>query len=255
MNRSYLSCVADQLWTALAEVVHINSLLSLAVLALFLGLVERLALLPFDLALLATVAVPAVWATYFYLVMRNAANGSRRLPKLSDYRDAWDALIHPLLQGVVVGLWYWGPLLVCVRRTIGLTVFVRQLQLRSMVFFRQHWLPAYVLLGAEIIYLPAALIAASVSRRALPLLDPTYGLRRVWSVPGPFAVTFTALQPLVLLGFLMSTASALLQQAMPVPVAAPVMGHLLCLWVPLAQARLLGRFAHRWADALKGKRS
>jgi hypothetical protein len=41
-----------------------------------------------------------------------------------------------------------------------------------------------------------------------------------------------------------------LEAAMPIPLAAPVISHMLRLWAPLAQARLVGGFAYRNAGYL-----
>lgn len=251
----FVADAAAQLSMPLKSVLHLDSLLSLAGLALLLGLTERTALLATEPASIAVVLVPSIWAVYFYLVLRKAAGGSNRPPRWSNYRDAWDTLVYPLMQGAVIGMWYWGPLVLAVRRTIGLTAFFRQNQLRSMDFFREPRAASYLLLLAELVYLPPALILSSVRRGLLRFFDPTYAIGRVTRVPREYAVAFAALQALVLASFLVDTLAALLQQVIPIPVAAPVLGHLIALWVPLAQARLLGGFAYRWRAVLVSKES
>ena len=95
------------------------------------------------------------------------------------------------------------------------------------------------------VYLPAALTASATTGSLLRLFDPSFGLRTVLRQPQAWTAAMAALQALMVLAFVSSSLAALLQQSLPIPLAAPVLGHLLCLWVPLAQARLLGEFAHR----------
>lgn len=247
--------MARQLLCSLRYVFHVESALQLGVLALLLGMIERAALLPNTPAATAAALARILWATYFYLVLRRAAVGSRRLPALSDYRDSWDTLILPLIQASLVGLWYWGPMLIAAHYSVGLSAFSRQLQLSSLAFFRQPHVVSLVILGVEMLYLPAALVASATTGGLWRLLDPTCGLRLVSRVPRAYLATFAALQILVALAFLSSTASALMQQLLPIPLAGPVLGHLLTLWVPLAQARLLGDFVHAHHETLTAGRS
>jgi len=251
MSQSAWNEVGAQVARSLSYVFHVESLLALSGLAFVLGAVEQVAVLPVGEPIVLFPAVArAIWAAYFYLVLRKAAAGSLRLPGPADLRDSWDALIYPLFQGAIVGLWYWGPLFLAAHWTIGLGPLARQMQLGGLKFVRRrHWV-SYVFLGCELLGLPPTLIASAVESRALPLFDPSYGLRLVSRVPGAYLRSYGVLLALVWMAFFMDTLSSLLQQHLPVPLAAPVIGYLVTLWVPLAQARLVGQFAHTWGGQM-----
>lgn len=247
-----LATMVAQLAQALRYVVHVESFLAIGTLALVLAIIEGVAVFPTSPATLSAALARTVWASYFYLVLRRAAAGSRRLPRIVDYRDSWDTLIYPLLQAAVASLWYWVLLLVCARYAVGLSAFAQQMQLHAVDLFRYPTVASYVLLGFAMVYLPAALIVSATRTPLRHLLEPTHGLRAVLAIPRAYTATFAAIQLLVLSAFVVTSVAALVQQSLPIPFAGPVLGHFLTLWIPLAQARLLGNFAYCWRDQLVG---
>lgn len=231
---------------ALRYVAHVDSFLALGVVSLVLGVVDRVAGLPGAPETFLVFASRLTWAGYFYLVFRKSAGGSRRLPTPSDYRATWETFIYPLAQGLAAAVWYLALLGLLVQETVGFDRFVQEFQLRALDFFRQPHVLTHALLLFTLVQLPPALVASAFPETTvLPLLDPTYGIRRASQAPSAYLTTFAALQFLVVASFLTGTAAGLLEQALPVPIAAPVLRHLLQLWVSLAEARLLGDFVAR----------
>lgn len=240
----------SRLSRAFGYLLHNDSALALASLAFVLVALEQLARLPFAGTRSAFPIARAIWAAYFYLAFRKAADGSRRLPRLRDYRDSWDTLIHPLLQLALIGIWFWGPLLLYARATVGLDELVRRFSLAPLSLLRQADLTGYLLLGTWLIALPGMFVVSATRRELLVLLDPTCGLRMTWKLPQLFVPLLAQLQLLVVAGFAASTGAALLQQMLPIPLVGPLLATMVSLWIPLVEARLLGEFVDDHRDEL-----
>ncbi len=235
-----------QLTRALRYAIHIESLLAVATLALVVSVLDWLATLPWSAPELATPLARALPSVYFYLVLHKTATGSMRLPQRRDYRDTWDTLIGPLLRLAPVSLYYWIAVLFAADRVVGLEAFLRRFECRPSALFRMPQPAALLALGLVQLYLPAALVTTVVRRRTLWHLDPTFGLRTLRGAAGDYLRTFASLCLLTVVLFTVDTVARAFQRAVPIPLAAPVMGQMLVLWIPLAQAHLLGRFTLRF---------
>jgi hypothetical protein len=241
----------EQLAAALRYALHIESMLALAALALAVSVIEWVGTLPLGSAALVLPVARALSAAYLYFVVRKAATGSLRLPQLEDHRDVWDATIAPLMQLAVASLWYVGGLLFVAETTVGLEAFAVRHEWRALELFR-HPRPAPLLLfGLTVLYLPAAIAAAAVTRQLAGLLDPSRGFRLLFPVARPYVHAFAGLCALTVLCFVADGLGAAFERAVAIPLAAPVMHNVLALWFPLAQARLLGDFLHRHRSALR----
>jgi hypothetical protein len=233
---------------ALGYLRHVDSWLALAVLALLIAALQQLAAFPLIGARVASLAALGLWGAFFYLALHKASRGSRRLPRLADFRDSWSGLVAPLARGALVAIWFIVPLALCVDATVGFDDFIERLHGHPLALFRQPWPLLYGLLAASLAYLPAALLTSCLRGHPLLLLDPSYGLRRALALGQPFAEVVVALCPLVLTSVLMASLATALEQAMPIPLVAATSGQLLQLWIPLAQARLLGELAEQQRD-------
>jgi hypothetical protein len=222
--------------------LHVESLLALGVIATLVSGLEWVGTLPWSSQRIALSLARALPAVYFYLALRKLATGSRRLPIFSDYRDSWDSLIYPLLQLAVVGVWFWGPTLAGASYSVGLRAFVERHQCRPLELYRQGFWAGYAALGGVLLLVPPSLVAATLDRRLLGLLDPTLGLRMVARAARGYARAFAVLCALTLLIFLLDTCGAAVHIALPIPLVAPLIRHLLVLAGPLGQAQALGAF-------------
>ena len=237
----------------LAYVLHADTFLATAALALCFALLEWVGRLPGGVYLLAFPLARVCWGTFFFLVARKASIGSRRLPVPQDFLDTWEALVLPLTRALLSTSWCWLLLLLQVHLSMGLVKFMELQRADPLSYLQQSGPVGALLLVSGMLYLSVALLAALVSRRVLPLLHPGFGFRLILPVLPAFVVMFIMLHLLSLAGFTISTASVLLQAALPIPLAASVTGHLIRLWAPLAQARLLGEFVYFNRAALRGK--
>lgn len=239
----------------LAYLVHVDSLLAMAGLAIIFSLLEWVGSLPGKLTFMALPAARLLWGAYFFLVARKAAIGKLRLPVPSDLRDTRDALIKPIMQAGLATTWYWLALLISVHATVGMTEFIVRFRNQPVDVIWSEWnqgVVGYGILALGMVYLPTALVAALVSRRLLPLLDPTAGFRLVQRVLRCYTATFGVLTLLTVIGFTLDLLARYLVAALPIPLAAPVIRYLMRLWVPLAQARLLGGFVFHNRSYLEG---
>lgn len=236
----------------LRYLLHVDSLLAMGVMAIVLSAIEWVGALPHELSGLANVLARLLWCAYFYLVAGKAAMGKLRLPVLSDYRDTWGALILPLGRVTLATSWYWVLFfgLSVLLLDFQLVDFLGRFQAHPLLFLREQAALGYLLLGVGMIDLPLAVVAALVGGSVRMLLDPLYGLRLVVRAPRGYSITFGALIGLGLVGFSLEALGEMLAARAPVPLAAPVIRYLLRLWVPLAQARLLGEFVCCYRDRL-----
>lgn len=245
--------VRQRLRRALGYAVHADSWAALGMLAFVLALADRLAALWAGATVALAVAGRLLFLGYFYLVLRKASGGSLRLPRLHDYRASWDTLVFPLVQGVAIALWYWAPLLWAAQQTLGLGDFANRLQLRALELLRAPRWPGLVWLGFELAYLPAALALAARTRESWRLTWPPLIWREAWRSGRAFLGLTMALQPLVIAMVCFDALGGLLEDAVPVPFAAPLARHLFACWAALVQARLVGDFvAEQACDACAG---
>jgi succinate dehydrogenase hydrophobic anchor subunit len=235
----------------LAYVGHVDSLLAIAVLAVLLSLLEWIGTLPFVLSGAVLLLARATWGLYFYLVTHKAARGSRRLPAPADYLDTWETLAQPLLQLTLALFWYAALVTAFAAVRVGIPDFIERYQARPMVFLSQQGVVGHVILAVGILHLPSAVLATLCRRGILRFLDPTLGVRAAACVQQAYLVAFALTTTLGLVGLTMDGIAAKLEVAMPIPLAAPVLGHMLRLWIPLAQSRLVGGFAYRNASHLR----
>lgn len=237
--------VLEQLREAFRYLAHMESLLALAVLSLLLAALERASGFPLPGAWLALPLARLCWLAYFFLVFLKATAGKRRLPRFGNYIATWDALIRPLIAAATASVWIVAPTALAIHLSVGWRDFIERLQLSPLRFLREPYAESYLALGWICFALPPALLAVALERRRFHLLDPLCGLRKAWCLGFRYAEGLAALHLLTLVGLLFDSLAVTVQQTLPIPLVAPVLGNLLVLWVPLAQARLWGDFVYR----------
>jgi hypothetical protein len=228
----------------LSYILHVDSLLALGVLAVVISLLEWMGTLPSDLSGWAFLGARSIWAVYFYLVARKAAVGSKRLPVMSDYIDTWDTLFYPLLQVALASAWYILVLLVFAHYRIGIQDFVERFQAHPISFLSNEGRWGHFLLTVGLLYLPFVLLGSLCRRDMLRSMDPSFGFRLAARVPWAYTSLLVLISLLGFVGYSMDALGSIVQSVMPIPLAAPVLNHILRLWVPLAQARLFGGFVY-----------
>lgn len=243
----------------LAEVprylMHSDTLLAISVLAVALSVTDWVASLPTSVAVLGYPLARLLWACYFFLVARKASLGSRRLPVPSDHVDTWDSLVQPLLQGLLATSVSWGALLVFAAGSTGIGDFLSRYQGHPLQFFADQRLPGYVVMSLWLVQVPAGVVAALCSRSLLACANPGLGLRLVRRTGPAYPIVFTALCVLALAGHALHIAGSRLGTVLPIPLAGPVLVYVIQLWVPMAQARIIGDFIYRyrpWLEAGPG---
>jgi hypothetical protein len=245
MQRQKATSILQQFPSTLAYVVHVDSWLALGTLALVLGLLQWLGTFPGAMAKLAFPTARLIWFAYFFLVARKAALGKKRLPIPSDYLDAWDTLIQPLLQVGLATSWYWGGVLIFLHYRVGLQDFIERYQAHPLFLLSQQGILGYLVLGVGIFFVPLSLLGALCCRRGiLHSLDPTVGFRLAQRVSQHYIQLFLMVSFLGGVGLIMDFFGTVLETTLLIPLASPVIGQLPRLWVPLAQARLLGSFVY-----------
>ncbi len=226
----------------LSYLLHPDSFLALALLALALGVLTYVGRLPGALHLLAIPAGRILWGSYFFLVAHRTARGSRRLPSAVDFLDTWDLMILPLTRAMLATSWCWAGLILHVESTLGVERFLTLYRAEPLPYLQGQGVLGHCLMTAGLVMLPPALVAALSHDRILGQLDPSLGIRLVSSVHSSYAILFLLLSALGVAGRGVDLTASLFQISVPIPLASSVITIFLGLWVPLAQARLLGEW-------------
>ena len=234
----------------LAYMLHTESLLAVLTLAFCSTLLEWLGDLPWGWQALFFGAARGLPVIFFYLAMRKATTGSLRLPRWRDFHDRWDTLIFPLVQLAILGTSFTLLFVAHLLHSVGWRSFVERYQCRPLAVLRRTEPQSVALLFTAYGLIPTGLIAAVMSHASLRLLDPSYGWRFVWRVPGPFAVLSATLGALTLLLFAADTAGLWLERRMPIPFVSSVVRNATAQAVLLAQALLIGRFVLQFSVAM-----
>jgi hypothetical protein len=231
--------------------MHPDTLLAISVLAVALSLTDWVGGLPAAVAALGYPAARLLWACYFFLVARKASLGSRRLPVPADHLDTWDSLVQPLLRGLVATWLSWCALLVFAAGSTGIGDFLSRYQGHPLQFFADQRVPGFLVMALWLVQAPSGVIAALCSRSLLACADPSLGLRLARRTGPAYPVIFAALCALALVGHTLHIAGSRLGTLLPIPLAGPVLVHVIQLWVPMAQARIIGDFVCQYRPWLE----
>ena len=222
--------------------LHVDSFLVISVLAFLFGILSWAGTLPGVLSPAGPILSKLIWFSYFFLVARRASIGSRRLPVPWQYQDSWDSLIFPLAQLFIATGWYWAVVMGVIQKSVGLGHFIERYDARFLAFLGSQGSLGYFLLGTGLLFIPPAIVAVLVTRDVRMLLNPFFGFSRIGVVRSAYLSVFMLFIFLFMIGFLVDAFTIYIESAMPIPLAAPVLGNFLRLWVPLAESRLLGGF-------------
>lgn len=222
--------------------IHRDSFLALGAMALFQGILDWLGRLPGALPALAHPLSSLAFAGYFVLVANKAALGDRRLPTFMDIMDTWDLLMLPLTRATLATLWCWTALALWLTRALGFNGAMEAMLTNPMDLLVGQGLGGNLMFLLGLMALPLCMLAALAHRSILRQLDPSLGLRLACRVATPFLFTFIALHLFGWVNIVLSASASLAQNAIPIPLASTVMAYFVRLWMPLAQARLMGEF-------------
>ncbi len=222
--------------------IHVDSFLAMGALALLLSILEWVGTLPGVLFGGAYLLARLLWGGYFLLVARKASLGSKRLPIPADHLDTWGTLIMPLARVSAATALLWIALLITIVASVGPLDFVERYRAHTFMFLCQQRAMGNVILIGGMLYLPLGMLSVLRGLGLGQCLDPRSGYLLAWSTGEAYPIFFATLTLFSMIGFLLDLGGGTLENAMPIPLAAPVLSHLVRLWVPLAQSRLLGGF-------------
>lgn len=179
------------------------------------------------------------WGLYLSVIRHTAHDGAPL--ETPEYSDLWGDVARPALSALL------GMALVLVPAVawLGSTHELPELAAGAWLTDPVAWL--LVLVG--VIWAPAALMAAAMSRSLLSTLDPRVPIALMARLGGDYALLVAATLGAVVLDVLAGVAGRLVG-ALPVPVAAGVAAEALGLWAPLCFARAAGLLLHVRGDEL-----
>lgn len=215
-----------------------------------LGLAVVCRLLQFFGGLGAFLASGVYWGFLFGVIVATWKGQQALEPP--DFSDVLDDLILPALRGLVAGAIVIVPFVV--RAILLFSDFVTrqgpapqapgEAFLRTLAGDPIIWL----LLLASVAYLPAALIAASVGRSLLAMLNPLVPIQMARILGSDYAVAAIAIAALGVAGRLTELmAGAALGR---IPVAGGVLAFAIAAYLPIVGARILGLLVYVRGDDL-----
>ena len=193
--------------------------------------------------MVGVIVYAGIYASYYFLIIRRTAYGDVKLP-LPTMDDLIEDVLAPLLRFIVATLIIWVPAAIYLRSTVGVLVFlaVPSLALHDPILL------GLLILG--IVYFPAAIMTAAVTRNTLAMLNPLVILGIVLRIPGHYFMTVVVWAVMnVADSYLRSLAGSILLPHY-VKVLTPLLMIAISLIIPFLAALVLGRLLYQNGEVL-----
>ena len=160
----------------------LKAIFSMEGLLQFMGLAVILYLVGW-VPLIGGILYGGVWVSYYFLVISKAATGTTRLPLPADFTDFVEDMVLPLIRFILASLILVIPTYLYVRSQIGfINLFMNpQAALADPVLL--------LIIALSVIYFPAAIITAAITRSTVAMLNPGVILGIILRIPGHYFLT------------------------------------------------------------------
>jgi hypothetical protein len=160
----------------------LKAIFSLEGLLQFLGLAVVLYLVG-RIPLIGGILYGGIWVSYYFLVINKASTGKTQLPRPADFTDFVDDVVLPLIRFILAILILVVPTYLYVRSRVGFAYLF--LNPRDALAD-----PVLLLIIAlSVIYFPAAIITAAITRSTVAMLNPMVILGIILRIPGHYFLT------------------------------------------------------------------
>jgi len=228
----------------LGKVLSVGGLLQLLAVGLVLAFLRWVVSLPnvfFFLNLGVLVIFIGVWASYYFTVVRHAADGKEQLPEPEEFLDVGQ-LAGSGLRFIVATSLLWVPALLYLYLTRGVLRFLAAPGLDVVLI---------IILVASVLYFPGAMIVAAISGSTLAMLNPLNVVGVVARIPGQYFVTVVAWGLITLLAFVINHFLGLALGRLDIPVVSGWLYQSLSLVPHLLAAFVLGRLIYQNGELLE----
>lgn len=221
----------------------LKAIFSLEGLLQFLGLAVILYLVG-RIPLVGGILYGGVWVSYYFLIITKASTGTTRLPRPADFTDFVDDMVLPLVRFILATLILVIPTYLYVRSQVGFAhLFMNPREaLADPVLL--------LIIALSVIYFPAAIITAAITRSTIAMLNPMVILGIIMRIPGHYFLT-------VLVWGIMNVADLWLMGLLTpvlarfyVPLLIPIVFTAVGLIIPILTAFVLGWLIYQNGEVL-----
>ena len=216
----------------------LRGLAQMAVLGGFLALLAWVGRLPL-FGIVAWFFYVAVYASYYFLIVRQATVGEEVLPERDNLAEIGEILLTGIRFILAVAM-LWVPVLIYLWNTNVQYAEV-------MDFIKDPFL--VIILLVSFLYVPGAIITTAISESILAILNPANVILIAFRVPRDYIVTAVVWGLLHVLQILFKVLLGATLLQVEVPVLIPWVYEILTLILPLTGAFVLGWMIHQNEDA------
>jgi len=213
------------------------------------GLIQFLALaailyLVGHIPLVGGILYGGVWVSYYFLVIHKASTGTTKLPRPADFTDFVDDMVLPLVRFILASLILVVPTYLYVRSQIGfLHLFMNPRgALADPVLL--------LIIALSVVYFPAAIITAAISRSTTAMLNPAVILGIILRIPGHYFLTVVVWAIMNVADLWLMSLLAPLLVRLYIPVITPVLATAIGLIMPILTAFVLGWLIYQNGEVL-----
>ena len=216
----------------------LNGLIQLAVLGAFLALLAWVGRLPL-VGIFALFFYVAVYASYYFLIVRQATEGEETLPERDNLAEIGEIVLTGIRFILAVAL-LWVPVLIYLWNT-------NVQYAEAMDFLKDPFL--VIILLVSFFYVPGAIITTAISESIIAILNPAHVILIAFRVPRDYIVTAVVWGVLHVLQVLFKVLLGATLLQLDVPVLIPWVYEILTLVLPLTGAFVLGWMIYQNEEA------
>ncbi|HOX47409.1 MAG TPA: hypothetical protein PK668_27695 [Myxococcota bacterium] len=228
----------------LLNMLTLKGLVQLAVVGGVLAILRWVASLPnviFILPLLVTLVYLAVWASFYFMVVRRAARGQEDLPEPEDFLSPGE-VAGSGLRFIAATALLWVPACVYIYFTHGLLHYLNVPVLDPVLI---------LILLVSVVYFPGAMIVAAISGDTGAMLNPLNVLGVITRIPGQYFLSVLVWGVITVLAFVLNSFLLLLLTKLRVPVLGGWLYQVLSMVPHLLAAFVLGRLIYQNGETLE----
>jgi hypothetical protein len=221
-----------------------SGLLQLVIVGGLLALLSWVASLPnvvFILPLLVMLVFLGVWASYYFMVVKHAADGKECLPEPEDFLSP-SQVAGSGLRFIVATAMLWLPAFLYLFFTQGVRHFLAVPGLDLVLI---------LILLVSVVYFPGAMIVAAVSGSTGAMLNPMNVIGVIARIPGQYFVTVVAWGVITVVGFVINHFLQLALARLGIAVLGGWLYQSLSLVPHLLAAFVLGRLIYQNGETLE----
>ena len=211
-------------------------------------LVALILLLASMIPMVGWIVAGAIYASYYFLIIRKTAMGHVKLPLPRHFMDLFEDLLFPFLRFCLATALLWLPAFLYIKHYYAEIGFVALLMNPHLIFNDVILLLLFCL---SALYFPAAMITAAINERLIDMHNPLIILGIILRIPKQYFLTVTVWLVLTIGDFyLMKWATPFFIFNLGLRFGTITIS-VISLFIPLLTALILGRMIYQNSVALE----